>query len=155
MLRKANQKRKLDQMVIAEGDFTTDHLQRLDWRDYLDENQLADLGVDATAGDDGDTGAGKGAAQSAAEIRQALAAAEDVEDAAAAKAAINELEVDRGDFAGEGQQASGAAATIGKDGLVNTAADGQKEEEEDPLAGTVDGVMIQWVEEDWDYFRDA
>jgi helicase SWR1 len=155
MLRKANQKRKLDQMVIAEGDFTTDHLQRLDWRDYLDENQLADLGVDATAGDEGDTGAGKGAAQSAAEIRQALAAAEDVEDAAAAKAAINELEVDRGDFAGEGQQASGSAATFGKDGLVNTAADGQKEEEEDPLAGTVDGVMINWVEEDWDYFRDA
>jgi hypothetical protein len=33
-------------------------------------------------------------------------------------------------FAGEGQQASGSAATFGKDGLVNTAADGQKEEEE-------------------------
>ncbi|BGP22345.1 swr1 complex component [Rhodotorula toruloides] len=152
MLKKANQKRKLDQMVIAEGEFTTDHLQKLDWRDYLDDGQLAELGVDAGAGGGGDTGTGANAVQSAAEIRQALAAAEDAEDVAAAKAAEQEIEIDRTDFGNEGQQASRTAATFGKDGLVNTTAAGQKEEEEDPLAGTIDGVMVRWVEEDWDYF---
>lgn len=92
MLKKANQKRKLDQMVIADGEFTTDHLQKLDWRDYLDDGQLAELGVDAT----GDGAADKPEqipTQSEAEIRRALAAAEDEEDAAAAKAAVAEIEM--------------------------------------------------------------
>ncbi|BGP13320.1 hypothetical protein JCM10213_001493 [Rhodosporidiobolus nylandii] len=146
MLKKANQKRKLDQMVIADGEFTTDYLQKLDWRDYLDERQLEELGVDATEGQDGNGGT---ATQSAAEIRNALAAAEDAEDAAAAKAAVAEMDVDKTDFAGDGA-AQGATATFTKDGLVTTAGEGQKEEEEDPLAGTVDGTMIRWVDEDWD-----
>lgn len=91
MLKKANQKRKLDQMVIADGEFTTDHLQKLDWRDYLDDGQLAELGVDATA-DDAQK-AEQIPTQSEAEIRRALAAAEDEEDAAAAKAAVAEIEM--------------------------------------------------------------
>ncbi|GAA6000691.1 hypothetical protein JCM10207_004611 [Rhodosporidiobolus poonsookiae] len=145
MLKKANQKRKLDQMVIAEGEFTTDYLQKLDWRDYLDDRQLEELGVDATEeqANGGDT-----ATQSAAEIRNALAAAEDEEDAAAAKAAVAELEVDKTDFS----EAQGATATVTKDGLVSTAGDGQAEEEEDPLAGTIDGYMLKWAEEDWEFF---
>ena len=36
MLRKANQKRRLDQMVIQQGQFTTEHLAKNDWRDMLD-----------------------------------------------------------------------------------------------------------------------
>ncbi|GAA5906550.1 hypothetical protein JCM8208_000477 [Rhodotorula glutinis] len=148
MLKKANQKRKLDQMVIADGEFTTDHLQKLDWRDYLDDGQLAELGVDATA-DDAQK-AEQIPTQSEAEIRRALAAAEDEEDAAAAKAAVAEIEMDRDDFGAEDKQASGAAASFTKDGLVQTAGAGQKEAEEDPLAGTADGWMIRWVDEDWD-----
>ncbi|GAA6038496.1 hypothetical protein JCM8097_004595 [Rhodosporidiobolus ruineniae] len=148
MLKKANQKRKLDQMVIAEGEFTTDYLQKLDWRDYLDEKQLEDLGVDQTEAAEQNGENGGTATQSAAEIRNALAAAEDEEDAAAAKAAVAELDVDKTDF----EQAQGGTATFTKDGLVTTAGDGQKEEEEDPLAGTVDGYMINTVEEDWEYF---
>ncbi|GAA5973715.1 hypothetical protein JCM11641_005094 [Rhodosporidiobolus odoratus] len=145
MLKKANQKRKLDEMVIADGEFTTDYLQKLDWRDYLDERQLEDLGVDATEGHDGNGTA----RQSAAEIRQALAAAEDVEDAAAAKAAVAEMDVDKTDFAGD--QGQGATATFTKDGLTTTAGDGQQEQDDDdPLAGTIDKVMLGWVEEDWE-----
>ncbi|BGP37264.1 swr1 complex component [Rhodotorula kratochvilovae] len=147
MLKKANQKRKLDQMVIADGEFTTDHLQKLDWRDYLDDGQLAELGVDATAEQEN---AAQIPTQSEAEIRRALAAAEDEEDAAAAKAAVAEIEMDRDDFGAEDKQASGAAASFTKDGLVQTTGEGQKEAEEDPLAGTVDGYMINWVDEDWD-----
>ncbi|GAA5875317.1 hypothetical protein JCM1840_001928 [Sporobolomyces johnsonii] len=154
MLKKANQKRRLDEMVIAEGEFTTDYLQKLDWRDYLDDRQLEELGVDASAAaaDGGDPKAGGTATQSAAEIRQALAAAEDEEDAAAAKAAVAEMEVDRSDFANEGQQAGGAAATVTKDGLASTAADGVEEDDDDPLKGTVDGYLVRFVEENWELF---
>lgn len=151
MLKKANQKRKLDQMVIAEGEFTTDHLQKLDWRDYLDDSQLADLGVDATSAEhEGPNGI---PTQSEAEIRRALAAAEDQEDALAAKNAVAEIELDRNDFGAEDKQAgAGGTTSFTKDGLVQTAGDGQNEvqEEDDPLAGTVDGFMVKWVDEDWD-----
>ncbi|GAA5862566.1 hypothetical protein JCM8547_002107 [Rhodosporidiobolus lusitaniae] len=150
MLKKANQKRKLDQMVIGEGEFTTDYLQKLDWRDYLDERQLEEFGVDATEGAEAGQSGGT-ATQSEAQIRAALAAAEDEEDAAAAKAAVAELDVDKTDF----EQAQGGTSTFTKDGLVTTAGDGQKEEEEDPLAGTIDGRMLAWVEEDDEYFFEA
>jgi len=155
MLKKANQKRRLDEMVIAEGDFTTDYLQKLDWRDYLDDGQLEELGVDASNGaqEDGKPGTGGGAIQSAAEIRQALAAAEDEEDAAAAKAAVAEMDVDRSDFSGDAQ--GGASTTVTKDGLVRTNGDGAPEvaeEEEDPLKGTVDGFMVNFVEDYWELF---
>ncbi|GAA5961619.1 hypothetical protein JCM3765_002651 [Sporobolomyces pararoseus] len=154
MLKKANQKRRLDEMVIAEGDFTTDYLQKLDWRDYLDDGQLEELGVDATNDQEGEGKEGKAggtALQSAAEIRQALAAAEDEEDAAAAKAAVAEMEVDRSDFTGDGQGAS----TVTKDGLVRTNGDGapEAEEEDDPLKGTVDGFMVNFVEDNWELFE--
>ncbi|GAA5826361.1 hypothetical protein JCM11251_007269, partial [Rhodosporidiobolus azoricus] len=145
MLKKANQKRKLDQMVIAEGEFTTDYLQKLDWRDYLDDSQLEDLGVDATAGNETNGGT---ATESAAEIRNALAAAEDAEDAAAAKAAVAELDVDKTDF----EQAQGKTATFTKDGLVTTAGDGENEQEEDDGLSGIDRYLIRFVDEDWEHF---
>jgi len=153
MLKKANQKRRLDEMVIAEGDFTTDYLQKLDWRDYLDDGQLEELGVDASNDQEAEGKEGKAGGtslQSAAEIRQALAAAEDEEDAAAAKAAVAEMEVDRSDFSGDAQGAS----TVTKDGLVRTNGDGapEVEEEDDPLKGTVDGFMVHFVEDNWELF---
>ena len=45
MLRKANQKRVLDNVVIQQGEFTTDHLMRNDWRDMLDEDGTSLGGV--------------------------------------------------------------------------------------------------------------
>jgi helicase SWR1 len=143
MLKKANQKRRLDEMVIAEGDFTTDYLQKLDWRDYLDDGQLADLGVD-----------GEGAApqaESAADIRNALAAAEDEEDAAAAKAAEGELDVDQSDFTEAvpivGGTGSGEATPQGTAEVAM-----EEEGEVDPLAGTIDGYMLGFVEQNLDLF---
>ena len=149
MLKKANQKRKLDEMVISDGDFTTDYLQKLDWRDYLDDRQLEDLGVDD--GPDGEQGAGEGGAagagagQSAAEIRMAMAAAEDEEDAAAARAAEGELQADADDF----KEVGGVVASGAGEGADG---EGEEEEEEDPLKGTVDGYMIRFVEDNWDLF---
>lgn len=125
-------------MVIAEGDFTTDYLAKLDWRDYLDEGQLKDLGVDET----GD-GTGEGV-ETAAEVRMALAAAEDEEDAAAAKAAEGELEVDSSDFV-EGAVPPITAAALAEE-------DQEDMGEVDPLAGTVDGFMCRFVDENFDLF---
>lgn len=156
MLKKANQKRRLDEMVIAEGDFTTDYLQKLDWRDYLDESQLKELGVD-----DSD----QPAVESAAEIRQALAAAEDDEDAAAAKAAEGELQVDQSDFS-EAAPAPAPTAPTGSGAPTPTGAPSgegtatpmevevlpEEDVEVDPLAGTVDGYIVNFVEENWELF---
>lgn len=153
MLKKANQKRRLDEMVIAEGDFTTDYLQKLDWRDYLDEGQLKELGVD-----DEDAPV----TESAADIRQALAAAEDEEDAAAAKVAEGELEVDQSDFS-EAVPAPGIIAAVVVSGEEGSATPTQNETpaeiamevdegDVDPLAGTVDGYMCRFVEENFDLF---
>ncbi|KDE05864.1 hypothetical protein MVLG_03807 [Microbotryum lychnidis-dioicae p1A1 Lamole] len=177
MLKKANQKRRLDEMVISDGEFTTDYLQRLDWRDYLDENQLEELGVDA----DADPTQGGGPVQTEAEIRQALAAAEDVEDATAARAAITELQVDQSDFSNEavaapttvnhpslesvnGGRAEGSATPlgsgaespalgVGSNGDVEMAAAAvEYNQPVDPLAGTIDGYMVNFVERNFELF---
>lgn len=155
MLKKANQKRRLDEMVIAEGDFTTDYLQKLDWRDYLDEGQLKDLGVDELDAE----AAAAGGGESAAEVRMALAAAEDEEDALAAKAAEGELEVDNSDFVeGGGGTATPTVQTAGSQvvgkivGEVEPAVVEEEEGEADPLAGTVDGFMCRFVDENFELF---
>jgi helicase SWR1 len=44
ILRKSNQKRLLDDVIIQKGDFTTDTFNRVTWRDALDEN----MGIDTT-----------------------------------------------------------------------------------------------------------
>jgi helicase SWR1 len=141
MLKKANQKRRLDEMVIADGDFTTDYLQKLDWRDYLDEGQLNELGVSAEGVV---PGSGKAGGESAAEIRQALAAAEDEEDATAAKAAEGELQLDTAEFS-EVQVPLPVVGILGETDSV-APMEGEVEVELDPLAGTIDGYMINFVE---------
>lgn len=160
MLKKANQKRRLDEMVIADGDFTTDYLQKLDWRDYLDDGQLKELGVDGSAAAAAG-GASGGAQESAAEIRQALMAAEDEEDATAAKAAEGELQMDESEFnesaAGVGAVDSrGVSGTntprgMGDSPMVGIAVQ-EEEEEYDPLRGTIDGFMINFVESYFEQF---
>jgi helicase SWR1 len=44
ILRKSNQKRLLDDVIIQKGDFTTDTFNKVTWRDALDEN----MGIDTT-----------------------------------------------------------------------------------------------------------
>lgn len=126
-------------------------------------------------------GAGVGAG-SEVDVRKALAAAEDEEDAVAAQLAEKELELDKTDFiesapvanvsssrqsevdnvaekgavsleavdsngGGDGYEISGdlRTATVDDDG---------EGDDEDPLAGTIDGYMLKLVEAEWDYFRD-
>ncbi|KAK4052146.1 swr1 complex component [Microbotryomycetes sp. JL201] len=184
MLKKANQKRRLDEVVIAEGDFTTDYLAKLDWRDYLDEQQREEFGVDKQieelVPDDQTTNMNADGTtktvqvtmangqrepvvtQSAQEIRRALAAAEDEEDAAAARMAVAEMDIDRTDFNESGGTSGGVNSSKAGLGRVvdsesasatprrGTPMDDEDDEEDDPLKGTIDGFMLKIAEQYYD-----
>jgi helicase SWR1 len=93
ILRKANQKQMLDDVVIQEGDFTTDYMARMSYRDMLDtgvgeaEEDEAGRAMDRVLGTAGDKN------------MVVLEQAEDQEDRAAAKVAAKEIQVtDDADF---------------------------------------------------------
>ncbi|CCC05487.1 hypothetical protein SMACR_09284 [Sordaria macrospora] len=117
ILRKASQKQMLDDVVIQEGEFTTDYFNRLSVRDVLGSNGeviasneddvAANLAMDrvlggpSTAAGPGDDGAADGAAVHQPPVRnvgKVLELAEDREDVDAAKAAEKEIMQDEADF---------------------------------------------------------
>lgn len=117
ILRKANQKRMLDDVIIQEGEFTTDYFTKLDTQglaesDERDGHDEASAAMDRVLGNRVTTGT------------RAFEQAEDKEDIDAAKNAQKELEhADDGDF--EDRSAShGTPAQVGT-----------------PLAGADDGTL--------------
>lgn len=91
ILRKSNQKRMLDDVVIQEGDFTTDYFNKLSIRDMLGDDVIKELN---------DETADAPVAAAGVNMEKALEAAEDIEDAAAAKVAQREIvDADGADFA--------------------------------------------------------
>ncbi|MCJ1257166.1 swr1 complex component [Lignoscripta atroalba] len=107
ILRKANQKRMLDDVVIQEGDFTTDYFNKLDVKDVLGEEALHDGDAQASAAMDRVLGADSGHGTLSGKIFEQ---AEDKEDIAAAKVAEKEMvHVDDVDF--EERTNSGGNAT--------------------------------------------
>lgn len=91
ILKKANQKQMLDDVVIQEGEFTTDYFNKISVRDVLGEDSAlldadaaADAAMDRVLGGSGNN--------------RALAQAEDQEDAAAARVAEGEIQDDAADF---------------------------------------------------------
>lgn len=144
MLRKANQKRRLDSMVIQQGEFTTEHLLKNDWRDMLDDNGLSlggvRIGEAALAQDDTN------------DVEKAFRAAEDAEDAAAVRVADEELRMDHADFEGEpdktGVPLSADDPTPTPDRAVRAGDDDDAEEsveDEDDLVGSIDDYMLRCV----------
>ncbi|ELR03053.1 swr1 complex component [Pseudogymnoascus destructans] len=94
ILRKANQKRMLDDVVIQEGAFTTDYFTK------PAEEVVADtslLGADAAASAAMDRVLG--GPDNSTNVQRVLEAAEDTEDVVAAKAAAQETQADVEDFA--------------------------------------------------------
>ena len=91
ILRKANQKQMLDDVVIQEGDFTTDYMQRLPYRGMLPDDEAAEQDE-----------AGKAMDRLLGNSKRAVGVlehAEDQEDSAAAKVAAREVQnADEGDF---------------------------------------------------------
>ncbi|KAG0651072.1 Helicase SWR1 [Hyphodiscus hymeniophilus] len=96
ILRKANQKRMLDDVVIQEGEFTTDYFNKMSVRDVLgEESELRDGDAAANAAMDRVLGG----PDSTKDVSRVLAQAEDVEDVAAAKVAAHEIvQTDAADF---------------------------------------------------------
>ena len=96
ILRKANQKRMLDDVVIQEGEFTTDYVNKMSVHDVLGEDsQLLDGDAAANAAMDRVLGG----PDSTKDVSRVLAQAEDVEDVAAAKVAAREIvQTDAADF---------------------------------------------------------
>ena len=90
ILRKSNQKRLLDDVIIQKGDFTTDYFNRLTYKDALDDddgNAATKLSEDSEAGAAmekvlGNVGGGLG---------KVLESVEDKEDTVAAKVAQKEM----------------------------------------------------------------
>ncbi|KAI8808723.1 SNF2 family N-terminal domain-containing protein [Cladochytrium replicatum] len=96
MLRKANQKRRLDNIVISGGEFTTDYVNRVNWRDWLDDPVEAEVLPLEPSGDENTSTAQKGITEG--EMEAAMAAAEDESDVRAMQVAQSELDLDRMDF---------------------------------------------------------
>ena len=84
ILRKANQKRMLDDVVIQEGEFTTDYFNNMSVKDVIGDDALDDRDADTNAAMDRVLGGGRGAGR-------IFEAAEDQEDIAAAKVAEKEI----------------------------------------------------------------
>lgn len=123
IMRKANQKRLLDDIVIGEGDFTTDFFNRVDWKDMLGD----EISVNFTQ-------------PPGTEIEQALAAAEDEDDAQAARIAEKEMDIDAIEFAETGvPQDDAPSQENGK------TADVPMEDPEDAI-GSIDDYMITFIE---------
>ncbi|EXJ85363.1 adenosinetriphosphatase [Capronia coronata CBS 617.96] len=135
ILRKANQKQLLDDVVIQEGDFTTDYRNKLSYRDMLDDNaeeDVAGLAMDRVLGN----ARGKLAV---------LEQAEDQEDRTAAKVAAREVQhADDGDFEDKTTSATPGTAdaqTPGPFGATETAlAEAQVEGEP---SGHIDDYLIR------------
>ncbi|ODV91242.1 hypothetical protein CANCADRAFT_121715 [Tortispora caseinolytica NRRL Y-17796] len=99
ILRKANQKRMLDNVVIQDGEFTTDYFSKISLQDMFgDEVQLGDSSNSKPV-------------LGEADIQKALAQAEDAQDAAAAKLAQKESNVDTVDFENERSRHSSVEAS--------------------------------------------
>ncbi|KPI43846.1 Helicase swr1 [Cyphellophora attinorum] len=113
ILRKANQKQLLDDVVIQEGDFTTDYLNKTTYRDMLDDapddDDVAGAAMDRVLGNDRTNAT-------------AFEQAEEREDIVAAKEAAKEDQhADDGDFEEKAAatEASSKAQTPGPGAEVN------------------------------------
>jgi helicase SWR1 len=154
MLKKANQKRLLDNVVIQQGDFTTEFFGKMDWRDMLDDSVEGVVDVEVEPEEEQPAIAAPGAD----DLTRAFAQVEDEEDAAAAQVAQYEGNLDAGDFA----VPAGESVPTKKVQLVEQSAsatpapavDDEEEDEEDLEGepGSVDEYMLRLVQWDWDWF---
>lgn len=152
ILRKANQKRMLDDVVIQEGEFTTDYFTKLDVRDMIGTDESLGSHDEASAAMD------RVLENRVSNTSRVFEQAEDKEDIDAAKNAQKELEhADDGDF--DDRANANAPATAGQtptqtgtplpDGVqplgANKAAAGAVVDIEAPL-GHIDDYLMRFME---------
>lgn len=124
ILKKANQKRQLDNVVIQEGDFTTDYLGKFSVRDLVNDASLISELPDKPIGENANM--------------ELLAQAEDEADRNAAKEAMKEVAVDDEDFTEESKQGTPAP---GKNAEDTDMADADYEEG----VGHIDEYMLRCI----------
>ncbi|SCU83656.1 LAMI_0C04060g1_1 [Lachancea mirantina] len=144
ILKKANQKRHLDNVVIQRGDFTTDYFTKLSVKDLVG----AEVAGNATTSAAADAAADKPlllendlANKDPRKLESLLAQAEDADDVKAAKLAMREVEVDDEDFSETGT--AGGAGAKGATGSVQSDLDGYEDEYEG--TGHVEEYMVRYI----------
>lgn len=143
ILKKAEQKRQLDNVVIQEGGFTTDYFSRLTVHDMLGDE------VKNTA----DTKDVENTQLGSNDFTKALEQAEDVEDSNAAKLAMTEVNVDTEDFTEEiteqnvkeGDDGETMALKIKKRDQGEPGALVEYDDEDEDDVGHVDEYMIRFI----------
>lgn len=110
ILKKANQKRQLDNVVIQEGDFTTDYFSKITIKDLLGKESTQTDVSESSVNDIHNNQYILGS-HAKGDLNNALEQAEDVEDAEAAKIALKEVNVDADDFTD--QQDSTRSSSVG------------------------------------------
>ncbi|KAF9435923.1 swr1 complex component [Entomortierella beljakovae] len=159
MLKKANQKRMLDNVVIQEGEFTTDYFQKMDWRDMLGEEDLAKIGDLGPTQTDSPS---ESRSIQGADLEQALAAAEDENDVLAMQQAKHEMEgVDLGDFSEVAANVTTATpngssgAKVSQGSKVQFADMASLDDDEDCEVieiGHVDEYMLRFMESEYGHY---
>ena len=142
ILRKSNQKRLLDDVIIQKGDFTTDTFNRVTWRDALDDG----LGDEAGAAMDRVLGEKAGLLSNT----NIMGTVEDTEDVSAANVAqkeiVDEIRDDQVDFSESAAVTPGGATRAGSADLreeMPGGIDGEK------LRRHVDEYMLERGREEW------
>lgn len=98
ILRKASQKQMLDDVVIQEGEFTTDYFNKLSVRDVVDNNGEVRVNEDDVAANAAMDRILGGPAATPTNVGRVLEQAEDTEDVQAARLAEKEIQQDDADF---------------------------------------------------------
>lgn len=113
ILRKANQKQMLDDVVIQEGEFTTDYFNKLSVRDVIGNNgEISANENDVVANAAMDRVLGGTESSGPRNVGRALEQAEDREDVAAARVAEKEIEQDDADFLEQQPGGSGSGSGV-------------------------------------------
>ncbi|KAI8053943.1 P-loop containing nucleoside triphosphate hydrolase protein [Syncephalis plumigaleata] len=148
ILRKANQKRLLDNVVIQEGDFTTDFFSRVGWRDALGLNDNDDDDTDLPSNESLLT------TQLPEDLDGALAQVEDADDVAALKQARKEATevdlADRADYKGQTTD-NNRTMTMTPTQQLSTAStvSASTSSEQDNEPGDIEEYMLRQAE--WNY----
>ncbi|KAF1954546.1 hypothetical protein CC80DRAFT_493693 [Byssothecium circinans] len=149
ILRKSNQKRLLDDVIIQKGDFTTDTFNRVTWRDALDEDPTA-----ATISDEAGAAMDRVLGEKAGLLGDArvMGTVEDTEDRNAASVAqkeiVDEIHDDQVDF-------NESTSATPKDGETRAATEDVDAEvvpgllKGDRLPRHVDEVMLERFREEF------
>jgi len=152
ILRKSNQKRMLDDVVIQEGDFTTEYFNRIDPATFIDDDDEVDAAVDKVFG------------SNEMQADKVLEQAEDQEDREAADNAQKEfVHMDEEDFEDDkpgaanvdtpnsdgpptpgAQAASPAAELTEQDTILQDVSQAEEVEEEEP--GSYEEYMLRLIE---------